>query len=258
MTLPGAVHGPILLPVSRNATRGAAAAALATFAAARSMRRRRRSRSTEYERFATRLRLSHEALRRNLGATIERIDHDDVGDLEAFGQHVELLVRFLLVHHDGEDAAILPALRAASRLRTTDAAHLARWSSEHRLIEAAGRALARAAAGANLTGIRRGAADVRALLGPHMESEETILSPRNLAGMISEEDLRRAQESLVRRANGDRLAMAYFLAHSLLPEEQRAIFGDAPWFFRRVILPRAGRTRFRAMEPYAWSSELRI
>jgi len=84
-----------------------------------------------------------------------------------------------------------------------------------------------------------------------------VLTPLHLTEMISQRDLRRAQWR-ARLSGQAGLAMANFFAHSLLPDEQQTIFGEAPWLFRRVILPRVSRGRFRSIEPFAWAPELRL
>jgi len=92
---------------------------------------------------AERFRLSHEALRRNLDRFVAVIDRgEDFSTMicEFIRQYGE----FLIIHHDAEDQIHFPALRHAGRLRSTDAAHLDRWTAEHREVNALGRALGQA------------------------------------------------------------------------------------------------------------------
>jgi hemerythrin HHE cation binding domain-containing protein len=237
-------------------------------------RRRVRGDGTEgYARFAARLRLGHEALRRNLDHFVELIDrdadghdpagHDPAFDIVAFAEFVDLYCDFLIVHHECEDRIIFPALRKHGRLRSTDAAHLDRWGVEHREVNVAGAALARAAASAGgrgrhgLAAVRRLSLELAQLLRPHLASEEEILTADHLAEMIPARalpDIGRASARL--SANPRRMAL--LLAHSLLPEEQQAVFGDAPWIFRRVILPLADRRANSRFAPFAVAATIRV
>src|SRR5579871_1277253 len=99
-----------------------------------------------HETYATGLRLSHAALIRNLDRFIGIGERGTPVPTSDVGQFVALYWRFLNVHHKSEDDFLFPALRANSPGRTTDAAHLERWSSEHRDIGALGRELFKVAA----------------------------------------------------------------------------------------------------------------
>jgi hypothetical protein len=95
-----------------------------------------------YESFPLGLRLSHAALLRNLGGFITIADEERSTSPDNFSDFVLLYVAFLDMHHSGEDDFIFPALRRHSAGKSTDAAHLDRWSSEHRDVYAAARAQA--------------------------------------------------------------------------------------------------------------------
>lgn len=198
---------------------------------------------TAYETYATGLALSHRALERNLvrfGEIAERGERAPDG-LAAF---VELYGEFLDVHHDSEDRFLFPALRRHAAGRSTDAAHLDRWDREHRDIIALGRELRAAATGGDLALLGARSNDLLALLTPHAGDEEAVLAPAHLAEMLLAPELG-AMMGALQKANRPRaLAMASFLATSLDPAEQRALMGDAPWVFRKVLLPlRARRMR---------------
>jgi hypothetical protein len=61
--------------------------------------------------------------------------------------------------------------------------------------------------------------------------------PAPLADMLPADELA-AMMAAVQKANRARaIAMASFLATSLEPQEQRTLLGDAPWMFRKVLLP---------------------
>src|SRR5262245_25786972 len=111
-------------------------------------RRRAARRQSPFEGWATRFRLSHEALRRNLRHFIQLTDRQEPLDAVAFGEFVDLYGRFLVVHHETEDHVIFPTLRRYGRLRTTDAAHLDKWTAEHHEVNALAEALMRAGRGA--------------------------------------------------------------------------------------------------------------
>ena len=201
----------------------------------------------EYERYAARLRFSHEALRRNLDHAVELIDHGRIQDRKRFGEFIALYGRFLILHHDAEEHAIFPALRRSSSLRSADAVHLDRWGGEHREINAAAAALV--AARSDLAQLRQRCRELREMLEPHLLDEEAVLTATHLPEMISERELAAAQ----RAVRGEREAgplMSAFLARSLSPEEREAVFGDAPWVFRSIILPQVSRLGMRAYEPF--------
>jgi len=213
-------------------------------------RRREASRHpamNEYERYAARLRLSHEALRRNLDHAVELIDQGRIRDQKRFGEFIALYARFLVLHHDAEEHAIFPALRRSSTLSSADAVHLDRWGGEHREINAAAAALL--AARSDQAHLRQRCTELRQMLEPHLVDEEAILNAAHLPEMISERELAAAQ----RAVRGEKEAgplMAAFLARSLSPEEREAVFGDAPWVFRSIILPQISRLGMRAYEPF--------
>src|SRR5262245_16153475 len=160
-----------------------------------------------HETYATGLRLSHAALLRNLDRFVEIGDRGfsaSTADLRGF---VLLYGRFLDVHHKSEDDFLFPALRTHAPLRTTDAAHLDRWSAEHRDIHVLGQELSQAAARLDdgtspaapergphptersLRALSRVSKSLRDVLAPHVASEEAILTPQHLAEMIPEQEL---------------------------------------------------------------------
>ena len=201
----------------------------------------------EYERYAARLRLSHEALRRNLDHAVELIDQGEIRDRKRFGEFIALYARFLILHHDAEEHAIFPALRRSSSLPSADAVHLDRWGSEHREINAAAAALL--AARSDLPLLRQRCTELRRVLEPHLLDEEAVLNAIHLPEVISERELAAAQRAVRGEKEAGPLMVA-FLARSLSPEEREAVFGDAPWVFRRIILPQVSRLRMRTYEPF--------
>ena len=251
------------LPLAAGVLGAAAGAAL-------TMRRRAanwRSRSSSSSRagldviedWVIRFWLSHEALRRNLDHFIALVDHEQPFDSHAFGSFVDLYTRFLVVHHQSEDQVVFPTLRRHGRLRSTDAAHRDKWGAEQ--VNALAEALARAGRSSREGGrqalleVRRLSEDLRALLEPHLSDEEALLMPSRLAEMVPSsaiDDMERESRKLF---GGDR-AIPLFFAHSLHADEQKQVFGTAPWVFRRVIFPLMDRQVFPRLRPFAISPSL--
>jgi hypothetical protein len=213
--------------------------------------------------YARRFWLSHEALRRNLDRFVTIIDRDEEFDVAAFGEYVGIFGQFLIVHHESEDEVVFPTLRRHGRLKSTDAAHLDGWTGEHRLVNAAGEALARA--GQNLRGGSRAglkdvvsrSRDLGELLRPHLAAEEQLFTAEHLAEIIPPEavgEIDRAARSRFSRVR----EVPLFFAHSLAPEEQKQVFAAAPWIFRRVILPMMDRRTFPRFVPFTVSPVLRV
>jgi hypothetical protein len=201
-----------------------------------------------YESYATGLRLGHAALMRNLDRFIDVGEGGPSASIGDLGEFVALYDRFLDVHHKSEDDFVFPALRSHSAGRTTDAAHLDRWSREHADIYALGRDLSRVAArldqGGALPELARVSKTLRETLAPHLTSEEEILTPLHLAEMIPAPALEATVRSLGRANRAHAIDMASFLAESLDVAEQKAVFSDAPWLFRKV-LELVGQRRMR-------------
>ncbi|HMI89989.1 MAG TPA: hemerythrin domain-containing protein [Polyangiales bacterium] len=215
-----------------------------------------------YEMFPLGLRLSHLALLRNLdqfarlsrgqgGLVANRPDGSQTLSQERAAEYVVWYDDFLGVHHRGEDEHLFPALRKHSAGRTTDVAHLDAWTHEHQAIyrlgremRAAGQRMADGAASA-LDEVQRLAAELRQLLIPHLKAEEEALTPANLRDMIPEPELARAQLAIPRSQGIGAIRMAQFFVHSLEPAEQRALLGDTPWFFRKLVLGALGARRAR-------------
>lgn len=194
---------------------------------------------TIYTSYALGLQLSHRVLTRNLHRFVAYGETDSLpADL---GDYLRLFLEFLEVHHDGEERSLFPALRRHSAGRSTDAAHLDRWTSDHREIHrlhdelaTIGNALTSPDARSALVARSR---DLLAVLEPHVGDEEATLTPQHLAEMIPERELAAATDEVAKANRSRALAMAGFLTASLEPKEQAQLFGNAPWLFRRVLLP---------------------
>jgi hemerythrin superfamily protein len=209
-----------------------------------------------YESYSLGLRLSHRALTRNLDRFVELaaegkpLPHD-------LGDFVRLYVEFLEVHHDSEDRFVFPALRQNTAGRTTDAAHLDRWTSEHRDITRVAEEIGRLGDRGG-TALQRLSRELRDLLTPHVASEEDVMTPTHLAEMVPAAEFARVMDD-IQKANRSRgLAMASFLATSLEPDEQRALLGEAPWIFRKVILPYVGARKMRRFRDYVQTPSIAL
>jgi hemerythrin-like domain-containing protein len=239
---------------------GGAALVSGALVAARLVRAKR---TDPHELYARQFRLAHEALRRNLDHFVALIDGDHELDLAAFGEIVRLYADFLVVHHDSEDEVLFPLLRKSGRLRTTDAAHLERWSAEHRDVNRVGRLLGRAGAALEPAGrakiplVRRLSLELVELLRPHLAYEEELINAERLREMVSARAIARAGRRAARFADSP-ARMAAFYAHSLHAEEQRQVFGEAPWFFRKVILPRVDRRLYRRASSVALAPAVEV
>jgi hemerythrin-like domain-containing protein len=218
---------------------------------------------SEYESYALGLRLSHAALMRNLDRFVELSVRDDFEHLEDLAAFVALYAEFLDLHHRSEEDHIFSALRGSSAGKTTDAAHLDRWSAEHRDIDQLGRGLAEIAERlprrrSDLKELGRASRVLRELLAPHTASEEEVLSATHLPEMISERELKATTSSIARANRSRALSMASFLASSLQPSEQRALLGEAPWFFRKLFLGVIGARRMRRFQSFVQTSSIAV
>jgi hypothetical protein len=228
-----------------------------------------------YQMFPLGLRLSHLALLRNLerferltasegGLTLPRPEGPRSLSRSVAGEYIAWYVDFLDVHHHGEDQHLFPALRQHSSGRTTDAAHLAQWTREHEGIYRLAQELRAASrtlpdgGGPALERVRRTSSELQALLRPHLESEERLLTPGHLAEMIPEKELERAQLAIPKSQGASALRMAQFFVHSLEPDEQRALLGETPWFFRRIVLRGLGAGKVRRFGALMPEPEVRV
>lgn len=217
-----------------------------------------------YEMFPLGLRLSHLAMLRNLDQ-FARLSRDDHGvelklpegsrrlSLAHAAEYVAWYDDFLDLHHRGEDVHIFPALRKHSAGRTTDVAHLDAWTREHEQIyrlshelRSASRRLAQGKPRA-LEELQRFAHELKHQLTPHLEAEEDVLTPEHLREMIPEPELERAQLAIPRSQGVGAVRMAQFFVHSLEPSEQRALLGETPWVFRKLVLHALGAPRTRRL-----------
>lgn len=210
---------------------------------------------TAYDRYALGLALSHRALERNLVRFGELAERGGPAPAN-LGAFLALFTEFLEVHHSGEDRHLFPALRRHAAGRSTDVAHLDRWDGEHREVRRLGEELAQLARRVELAAVGRCSQALRDVLGPHTCDEEAVMTAGHLAEMIPERELAAMMHD-VEKANRPRaLALASFLATSLEPAEQHALMGEAPWLFRKVVLPLVGARKMRPFRDLVHTREI--
>jgi iron-sulfur cluster repair protein YtfE (RIC family) len=126
--------------------------------------------------------IAHSALRRDLARAVDVLSRLPApGDAQrlAVAQHLEVMMDFLHVHHDGEDAWLWPSMRrlnpaASELLDQMDADHVAIFPHIGKVTAAA------AAYGQTATGresLARALEDLRDALEPHLRREEDEVMP---------------------------------------------------------------------------------
>ncbi len=212
-----------------------------------------------YDRACGQFAVVHEVLRRNFRriAEVARGEHAVArGDFAGF---VQLNLRMLTLHHEGEDEIIFPALRAASRLRSTDVAFLEAQTAEHVEVQRCIRTLEREATALRTSGgpgaldrIGHSVTTLSEILWPHLASEDAALTPRHVADMIDETALGRMIVDVVKheKARGGPLGLM-LVATSLTEGERRDLFSEIPWPVRKVLVRHVWRRSYRPYLPFA-------
>ena len=208
----------------------------------------------------------HKALRRGLDSIV-RTSEQPLPESEraAFADYCERFSLFLHVHHDGEEELIFPVIKtAAVRAAMTDTvAKLTEWKTDHDQLLAHLRTLdasiAAFKAGGPQPPVAAAATLVRTHLFPHLDSEEAALDEAALAKMMSGDEA----EAMVTAASqhgkkhaGPRGLM--FLMHNLSGEEQRFMFGAAPWIVRKIVFKRILARNFGRCVKYAHTSSIEL
>jgi hypothetical protein len=212
--------------------------------------------STEMARGLTRV---HAVLRRSLD-TIVRVASAPVNDADraAFAEFTERFVRFLEVHHDGEEEVIFPAVSAAAARHSLDApaASVVAWRADHeRLLTRLATLKAACApfrAGGPAEPLREAAVGVRELLIPHLDAEEAMLDGALLAKLMSMDEAMAMLAAASKHGQdhgGPKVLMMF--VHGLADDEQRAHFAQIPWFVRKVLMKRVWSRDFRPCLKFA-------
>jgi hypothetical protein len=208
----------------------------------------------------------HAALRRSLD-TIVRVSAAPVPAVDRAGlaEFCGRFTRFLHVHHDSEEQIIFPKLvevatRASRPAYTSD---VEGWRSDHEKLlgrlSAFETAIAGFRNGGSLASLHGTASEVREVLFPHLEAEETVLGAKGLAKLLRADEvlaLDAASAKHGQRAGGPSVLL--MLVHALTPDEQKEQFGGMPWLVRKVLLKRIWARSFRGSLKYAYNPALAI
>jgi hemerythrin-like domain-containing protein len=210
--------------------------------------------------------LIHQALRRGLDAIVRESGQPlPAGERAAFADYCERFSLFLHVHHDGEEEVIFPIMaKAAARAAMTETTnHLTGWKGDHdkllTLLRAFDASIAAFKSGGPQEPVAKAATAVRAQLFPHLDSEEATLNEATLAKMMTgdeAEEMVAAASQHGKKNAGPRGLM--FAMHNLTGDEQRFMFGDAPWFVRKVLFKRIFARNFRHCVKYAHTASIEL
>jgi hypothetical protein len=201
----------------------------------------------------------HDALRRDLGravAALSRAPHPDGTRRDAIGAHVAWMMRFLHLHHDGEDRGLWPLVREREPRAATilDAMH-----GDHDRVaplldacEQAASAYRRTGTdGARLALLRALEALVERLL-PHLRREEDETMPV-VSAAISAADWRAVdQHYFVGPKSLRQLGFeGRWLLDGLDAERTRVVLHQVPWW-RRIVLRYGFARRYRRHATACW------
>jgi hypothetical protein len=207
----------------------------------------------------------HTALRRSLD-TIVRVSAAPVpeGDRAGFADFCNRFTRFLHVHHDGEETIVFPKLTeiATRASQPAYAADVTGWRADHEKLlgrlDAFEKATGDFRTGGSGETLHRTASDVREVLFPHLQSEETALDG-GLAKLLGPDEviaLEVASAEHGQRVGGP--AVLVMLVHALTDEEQKAQFSTMPWFVRKLLLKRIWSRGFRGCVKYAHNASIAL
>jgi hypothetical protein len=208
----------------------------------------------------------HGALRRSLD-TIVRVSGAPVpeGDRAGFAEFCRRFTRFLHVHHDSEEQIVFPKLTevAGRASQPVLAADVTGWRHDHETLlgrlGAFENAIAEFRTGGTPATLHRTASEVREVLFPHLQAEETALDGQGLAKLLRDDEVIALDAESAKhgqRAGGP--AVLLMLVHALTAEEQQAQFGDMPWLVRKLLLKRIWARSFRGCLKYAYNPSLSI
>jgi hemerythrin-like domain-containing protein len=201
----------------------------------------------------------HTALRRSL-ETILRVSAAPVpeGDRADFADFCGRFTRFLHTHHDGEEQIIFPKLTevAARASLPAYASDVVGWRADHAKLlgrlSAFETATEQVRTGGSSETLHRTADEVRSVLLPHLDAEESALDGTALAKLLSADEvhaLEVASSKHGQRVGGPPVLM--LLVHSLTGDEQKSHFAEMPWLVRKLLLKRIWERSFRGCVKYA-------
>jgi hypothetical protein len=221
--------------------------------------------SAPHELLAQSLLRIHTALRRSL-ETIVRVSGAPVpeGERAGFAEFCSRFTGFLHVHHDGEETIVFPKLTevATRASQPTYAADVTGWRADHEKLLGRLGAFEKATAdfrtGGSAETLHRTATEVREVLFPHLQSEETALDG-GLAKLLQPGEV--AALEVASAEHGQRVggpAVLIMLVHALTADEQQAQFGAMPWFVRKVLLKRVWSRGFKGCVKYAHNATIAL
>jgi hemerythrin-like domain-containing protein len=208
----------------------------------------------------------HTALRRSL-ETVVRISARPIpeSDRADFVEFCARFTHFLRTHHDGEEEIVFPKLTEAAERASMPqhASNVTTWREDHEKLlvhlselEAA---CAHFAKGGPLEALHRAATDVRDMLFPHLDAEESKLGGSALAKLLKADEMLAmgmAASKHGQRVGGSKLLM--LLVHSLTDDEQKAQFSEMPWFVRKLLVKRVWARGFRGCLKYAHNPSIAL
>jgi hemerythrin-like domain-containing protein len=208
----------------------------------------------------------HTALRRSIDKII-RVSAAPVpeGDRAGFANFCGRFMRFLTVHHDGEEEIVFPKLVAcAGRASMPEyTSNVATWRAAHeKLLVHLGEleaATSQFAKDGQQDRVQRAAKEVGDVMNPHLDAEEAALGGASLGKLMRDEEiveLELASSKHGQRVGGPKVLM--LLVHELTDDEQKAHFSEMPWFVRKVLLKRIWAGSFRDCLKYAHNPSIAL
>ncbi len=208
----------------------------------------------------------HTALRRSL-ETIIRVSSQPIPERDRadFVDFCERFAHFLRTHHEGEEEVVFPKLTEAAQRSSMPeyASGVTSWRADHEKLlvqlsafEAACRQLRD---GGSQEPLQRTAGEVRGVLFPHLDAEESTLDGPALGKLLGPDEiveLGAAASKHGQRVGGPRVLM--LLVHALTNDEQKAQFSEMPWFVRKLLLKRIWARGFRGCLKYAHNPSIAL
>jgi len=208
----------------------------------------------------------HTALRRSL-ETITRVSAGDIpeSDRAGFADFCARFTQLLRTHHDGEEGIVFPKLtEAAARTSMPEyASYVTGWRADHEklLVQLSGleTAIAQLRTGGPREPLQRAAKEIRDLLLPHLDAEESALDGFAVGKLLTPDEIVELEVASAKhgqRVGGPRVLM--LLVHELTDAEQQAHFSKMPWFVRKLLVKRIWAGSFRGCLKYAHNPSIAL
>jgi hemerythrin-like domain-containing protein len=208
----------------------------------------------------------HTALRRSLESIVRTsarpIAERDRADFVDFCTR---FTHFLRTHHDGEEEIVFPKVTEAAQRASMlqHASNVTTWREDHEKLLVHLSELEAACAhfgkGGPLDALHRTATDVRDVLFPHLDAEESNLDGSALAKLMQVDEIlamKTAASKHGQRVGGSKMLM--LLVHSLTDDEQKEQFSEMPWFVRKLLVKRVWARGFRGCLKYAHNPSIAL